>query len=110
VCPLARWCRARPAFATKRVAETRARYRTDRRKPVLQKQVPPFHGSRRYYRGRIVQALRELPPGASLSPSELRDRLPGRDGLGETKLAELIASLRRDGLVRTGRGGRLRLP
>jgi A/G-specific adenine glycosylase len=38
VCPLARWCRARPAFATKRVAETRARYRTQ----------PPFRGSRRY--------------------------------------------------------------
>jgi A/G-specific adenine glycosylase len=100
VCPLARWCRARPAFATKRVAETRARYRAQ----------PPFHGSRRYYRGRIVQALRELPPGASLSPRELIDRLSHRDGLDETKLGELIESLRRDGLVRVLRGGRLRLP
>jgi A/G-specific adenine glycosylase len=100
VCPLARWCRSRPFFATKRVAETRARYRAQ----------PPFHGSRRYYRGRIVQALRELPPRASLSPPELSDRLPHRDGLDETKLAELIESLRRDGLVRALRGGRLRLP
>jgi A/G-specific adenine glycosylase len=114
VCPLARWCRARSLFAkgTRRVAEGRVHYDgSDRLKPVPQKErEPPFHGSRRYYRGLIVQALRELPPGASLSPSELSERLPGRDGLDETELAELIASLQRDGLVRTGRGGRLRLP
>jgi A/G-specific adenine glycosylase len=112
VCPLARWCRSRPAFATKRVAEGRAQYAgSDRLKPVLQKKrEPPFRGSRRYYRGRIVQALRELPPDASLSPHEFIDRLPACDGLDETKLGELIESLRRDGLVRVGRSGRLRLP
>jgi A/G-specific adenine glycosylase len=112
VCPLARWCRARPAFATKRVAEGRAQYTSsDRLKPVPQKRrEPPFRGSRRYYRGRIVQALRELPPGASLSPDKLVERLGRRDGLDETKLGELIQSLRRDGLVRVLRGGRLRLP
>src|SRR3990172_5927882 len=85
-CPIARWCRARPLFARsdltpspfpkgkgdsdgqalRRVAETRARYRAQ----------PPFAGSTRYYRGRIVQALRELPPGASLSTKKLLAVLP----------------------------------
>ncbi len=100
ICPLARWCRARPAFKKKRVADRRTPYRKQ----------PPFHNSSRYYRGRIVQALRELPLGASSSPGELIARLPHRDGLDETKLAGLIASLRCDGLLRVGRSGRLRLP
>ncbi len=102
-CPLARWCRARPLFAKAghRVAEGRASYRAQ----------PPrtggtaFRGSRRYYRGRIVQALRELPSGASLAPAELLD-----DGLDEATLADLVEALRRDGLLRVVAGGRLRLP
>ncbi len=100
VCPLARWCRARPAFTKKRVAGRRTPYRKQ----------PPFHNSSRYYRGRIVQALREMPPGASISPGELLASLPHRDGLDETKVVELIASLRCDGLLRVERSGRLRLP
>jgi A/G-specific adenine glycosylase len=101
-CPLARWCRSRRRFSkrTRRVAETRAFYRT---------QVP-FHGSRRYYRGRIVQALRELPPGASLSHRNLLDALPHRDGLDAATLADIIESLKRDGLVRVLASGCLRLP
>ena len=113
ICPLARWCRARPAFVkrTRHVAEGRVRYGGARMKPVQRKrQEPPFHGSPRYYRGRIVQALRELPPGASVTQRTLLARLPHRDGIDEAKLARLIASLRRDGLVRVGRGGRVRLP
>ena len=57
-----------------------------------------------------MQALRELPPGASLAPRELLESLPHRDGIDEAKLTGLIASLRRDGLVRLGRSGRVRLP
>jgi A/G-specific adenine glycosylase len=104
VCPLARWCRARPLFAKtaapRRVAEARAPYRTQ----------SAFRGSRRYYRGRIVQALRELPPDASLTPAKLLERLPERDGLDKARLRELVQALRRDGLVRVVAGGRLRLP
>ena len=101
-CPLARWCRARPLFEREgaRVAERRAPYRTQE----------PYHGSRRYYRGRIVQALRELPPGASLSPRELLARLPERDGIDAARLRGLVDALRRDGLVRVLASGRLRLP
>ena len=97
ICPLARWCRARPQFAQAghRVAEGRATYRAQ----------PRYQGSRRYYRGRIVQALRELPAGASLAAAELLD-----DGLDEAALAELVEALRRDGLLRVVAGGRLRLP
>ena len=103
-CPLARWCRARPLFAAtgapRRVAEAREAYRAQ----------PAFRRSRRYYRGRIVQALRELPTGASLAPSDLLDRLPDRDGIDEATLLDLVSALRRDGLVRVVAGGRLRLP
>ena len=103
-CPLARWCRARPLFAAngapRRVAETRAAYRAQ----------PAFRRSRRYYRGRIVQALRELPAAASLTQAELLARLPDRDGIDEATLLDLVDALRRDGLVRIVAGGRLRLP
>ena len=92
------------------MAEARARYRAQPaqtgRTPA---QRPAFKGSRRYYRGRIVQALRELAPGASLAPDELLGQV-GRDGLNESKLLELVEALRRDGLVRVARSGRLRLP
>ena len=101
-CPLAEWCRARPRFAAPlaRVAEAKAAYRPKQ----------PFRRSRRYYRGRIVQALRELPPGASLTPAKLLERIPDRDGLDPTALAGLLASLQADGLLRILKSGRVRLP
>jgi len=88
--------------------------------PVPQKRSqPPFHGSTRYYRGRIVQALRDLPAGGSIATKKLYaslGRQAGRpsapncdDGLDEARYREIVASLRRDGLVRVTRG-RVRLP
>lgn len=102
-CPLARWCRARPLLVGRglqRVAERRASCNAGL----------PFRRSRRYYRGRIVQALRELPPGRSITPSALLERLPDRDGLDEGRFRALVESLRRDGLVHVSGKGRLRLP
>lgn len=103
VCPVARWCRGRAMIAAgnapRRIAEARAGYRAQ----------PAYKGSRRYYRGRIVQALRELPPGASLAPAELLRRLQD-GGLDRASFSDLVEALRRDGLVRVGAGGRLRLP
>ena len=55
-------------FAAKRAAEPKAAYRAQ----------APFRRSRRYYRGRIVQALRELPAGASLSAAALLGQLNDR--------------------------------
>ena len=102
-CPLATWCRARPRFesrkAPRRVAEAKASYRAQ----------APFRGSRRYYRGRIVQALRELPPRASIAPTDLRAKVDVGT-LDEAQLQELIEALRRDGLLRIDAKGRLRLP
>ncbi len=103
ICPLARWCRARTAFGARgqpRIADRKAGYRAQ----------PAFKGSRRYYRGRIVQALRDLPSGAAMTPVELLARLPGGDRLDGASFRDLIEALRRDGLVRVGARGRLRLP
>jgi A/G-specific adenine glycosylase len=98
-CPIATWCRARPLFA-RRAAGAKRRERAQ----------PPFAGSRRYYRGRIVQALRELPARGALTPRQLFGRLPNRDGLAAASFHEIVQSLRRDGLVRANARGRLRLP
>jgi len=102
ICPIARWCRAQPLFAEapiRRVAEARAPYRAQ----------APFAGSARYYRGRIVQALRELDAGKSLTPRQLLARIPNRHELDSAGLRSLIEALERDGLVRVERG-RVRLP
>lgn len=103
VCPLATWCRARPLFesrnAPRRVEEAKASYRAQ----------APFRGSRRYYRGRIVQALRELPPRTGFAPADLLARFAG-GGFDKAQLRELIEALRRDGLLRIDARGRLRLP
>jgi A/G-specific adenine glycosylase len=97
ICPIARWCRSRPKLAkrVRKVGERRAGYKTQ----------PPFAGSRRYYRGRIVQALRELPPSGSLSPRQLSRQLD----LRAAEVTELLAALRNDGLVSQGTDGRVRL-
>ena len=99
-CPLAHWCRARRHFARNGAAQRSAPRRTQ----------PPFRRSRRYYRGRIVQALRDLPAGASLSSAQLLARLPDRGGLDRAALRGLIEGLRRDGLVRLEPSGRFGLP
>jgi A/G-specific adenine glycosylase len=93
-CPLARWCRGR-----RRVSRGAAP------KPARRERKEPFSGSRRYYRGRIVQALRQR---ASLTLAGLLARLDG--GLDRPGLADLLTDLRRDGLVRVTRTGRVRLP
>ncbi len=119
ICPLAGWCEARPLFVQsdltpspfpkgkgnmdshelRRAAEERAQYKTK----------SAFAGSTRYYRGRIVQALRELDGGESLTVRQLLTRIPERDGLHSAGLRSLLAALQRDGLVRVERG-RVRLP
>jgi A/G-specific adenine glycosylase len=98
-CPIARWCRSRTAITRSTLAPKAA---TTHRQP--------YAGSRRYYRGRIVQALRELPRGASMSHGELLRSIPERNGLDRSGIAGLVESLRRDGLVRIEARNRVRLP
>lgn len=102
VCPIAPWCRAQPLFAKAplaRAADERAPYKTN----------PGFAGSTRYFRGRIVQALRELPPGRSITQRQLLQRMNVDGALDAGQLRVLVDALRRDGLVHVERG-RLRLP
>ena len=96
ICPIAHWCRSRPKIAkgVKRVAERRAGY----------KPQPKFEGSRRYHRGRIVQALRELSEGRSLLAKRLGSKL------GIENITGLLDALARDGLIRQLASGRVRLP
>ncbi|MSQ62035.1 MAG: A/G-specific adenine glycosylase [Dehalococcoidia bacterium] len=88
-CPLAQSC-VWNAAAPRALREFRAPYRPAER----------FVGSRRYYRGRIVDALRALSPGASLSLAVLGPAArPDYDDAQEPWLADLLAALARDGLV-----------
>lgn len=75
----------------------------------------PFEQTTRYFRGRIVAALRELAPGEELSLAELGPRVkPDYTAADEQWLRALVAGLARDGLalVTTGEDGaeRVALP
>ena len=115
-CPLATQCRAlaeagsvalfpsgddvarlREARMTDRaIAEPRATYdaKSPARTPV------PFTSTARYFRGRIIATLRDLPGDESLSLAELGPRI--REGFAEADmpwLRALLARLERDGLL-----------
>jgi len=73
-----------------------------------------YLGSRRFYRGRIVACLRDLPAGASISPEELLRtvkpdatpaELPWIEELGRVLVAEGLAEVHED-----GRQARFRAP
>ena len=70
-----------------------------------------FEGSRRWFRGRIVDALRALPEGASLSRSDLRVQVEAAGAAVEDALLEdLLRALARDGLVHVKEDGTLVFP
>ena len=110
-CGLARGCPSRrdpPASIRHaqvlRVADERATYDARPRK----KAQPKFEGSARWWRGRIVHALRALPAGGSMQITELRKTVVG--GSDPPSLAEfraLLVVLESDGLLvlRRGRAG-----
>lgn len=104
-CPVARWCAARPSFVREeqskllRVAEEPARYRVP---PRPRRPEPPLAASDRFLRGRIVQVLRELPVGASLSLEELAVRVSGMALPPQTeRVLDLAGRLLREGLLVT---------
>lgn len=67
---------------------------------VAERREEPYAGSRRYYRGRIIEALRPLAPGTTLSLSQLGPLVkPDYAEADEAWLRELTESLVRDGLM-----------
>ncbi|OAN37116.1 Fe-S cluster assembly protein HesB [Chloroflexus islandicus] len=108
-CPLRRHCRAYAAAvaADTALAETMAA-------PALKRvaeprPAEPFVGSRRWYRGRIIAALRALPADTALPLSELgRQVRPDFTADHAEWLQQLVRDLARDGLlVITEQGVRL---
>ena len=105
LCPLRPHCAAAPRLqdgATRALAEASV--------PYTPKQGA-FAGSSRYYRGRIVDILRPLPPGVGMSLGELGPAVDasfdGERDLGW--LERLLDGLARDGLVSV-QSGRAALP
>lgn len=90
---------------TRQVAETCAEYETaTEKKPARQgKRAPvvPFTSSSRYFRGRVVEALRGLAPGESLTLTELGPRVKVGYALDDLPwLRGVVSGLARDGLAR----------
>ena len=79
------------------------------RRRVAERKQGPYQGSRRWLRGRIVDALRALPAGAALPLAELGPRVkPDYAPADEPWLRELVEGLARDGLAAlAGDGARL---
>jgi A/G-specific adenine glycosylase len=101
-CAVSRWCASRGRFTAAVVSEPRRRYRTRR-------QQPAYEGSPRWYRGRIIDALRELPPGSTMTLAALARRIASGTSSDPAMTATLIARLERDHLV-VRRGKRFSLP
>ncbi len=109
-CVIAAHCASRERYATPaRVADTRASYRA-RRAKVPRTKEPKFEGSPRYFRGRIIDALRELQPGRSVP----LDRLPSLIANGHTPPSAADARAMAEALASQGlaviRRNRIALP
>jgi A/G-specific adenine glycosylase len=96
-----------------RVAETRAPYAASER-PRKRTAAQPFTSTTRYFRGRIVDALRAVPPGEALTLAELGPLIkPAFTSADLPWLHGLVERLARDGLARVsgeGEDTRVTLP
>jgi len=101
-CPVQASCRD---YAARRVADERAFGDTpaptpQRPRRIAERREAPFAGSSRFYRGRIVEALRQLPAGEALPLHMLGAQI--KEGFNEAELPWLramVEGLARDGLV-----------
>jgi A/G-specific adenine glycosylase len=104
LCPLRAGCAAAPVDAAALETARRANARPRSPQAALR-----FEETIRYARGRIVDRLRELPPGHGISLLDLhRDVAPLVPGRAVEEVGELVAALERDGLV-ARRGERIAL-
>lgn len=105
-CPLRDLCRD---YAARR-AEDEHLTKAPARKRIAERREQPFIGSNRYFRGRIIEALRTLPPGSTLTLDDLGPQIrPEYTPDEEGWLFTLIRGLERDGLV-VWDGNSVRLP
>jgi A/G-specific adenine glycosylase len=100
-CVVARWCGSRERYAAPGTAERRGQY-------VARRQAA-YEGSSRWWRGRIIDALRALPDGAGVGLAALRRSIAAGDAPSLAEVRELVRRLERDGLADV-RGGRVSLP
>jgi len=91
LCPLRHRCAAAPIDAAQLAKMQRARPRVARVR---------FEETTRYVRGRIVDCLRDLPPGRAISLLDLHAALaPQLGARGPDQVADLVSALERDGVV-----------
>lgn len=92
----------------RKVAEKKPAYQA--KQPRQSQESLPFTSSNRYFRGRIVDHLRSLPPGQRIEPLKLgRIVKPAFNQEELPWLQKLIAALEKDGLVDVNEDG-VRLP
>ena len=95
VCPLRAQCAAAPIDAAG--LERARRMHRPARSP---QEAIPFARTRRFARGRIVDQLRDLPPGRAISLLDLGAALQPVLQEGAHSLEDALATLVRDGIVR----------
>jgi len=92
ICPLSAVCEAYPIDAA---ALARARSSAGPARP----RQPRFEQTTRFARGRIVDRLRELAPGARISLLDLHRDVGASIGRGADEIKRLAGELQRDGVV-----------
>lgn len=99
-CPLRDECRA---YQARRAADEQVFTGAEGPPParrVAERRAAPYAGSNRFYRGRVIDVLRALPPGQALALAALGPAIkPDFAAAAEPWLAELVAGLARDGLL-----------
>ena len=95
ICPLRAHCRAAPIDAGR--LEAARRMHRPARSP---QEAIPFERTRRFARGRIVDQLRDLPPGRAISLLDLQAALHPAFKHGAHNMEDALATLVRDGIVR----------
>jgi len=103
LCPLRPGCRAAPVDAAELAVRARAAMRRSPQESI------PFERTTRFLRGRIIDRLRDVPRGATLSVRELMAALAGVVPADRLEEIPVVAdALERDGIIERS-GGSLRL-